>query len=67
MRAGATVIMSLADESGGEEFEAGCLGSAEEVTEERVSDDDMVFIKGTATARCGPQRRTYTRASPNCP
>jgi hypothetical protein len=45
-------MMSLADESGGEEFAAKCLGAADEVTEERVSDDDMVFIKGTATARC---------------
>jgi T-complex protein 1 subunit alpha len=49
---GATVLLSLADETGGEEFDANSLGAAEEVTEERICDDDMIFIKGTATARC---------------
>ena len=48
---GATLCMSLADEAGGEEFDAKLLGTAEAVTEERISDDDMVFIRGTQTAR----------------
>jgi T-complex protein 1 subunit alpha len=51
---GATLLLSLAAEDAGEAFDAECLGTAEEVVEERVSDDDVVFIKGTATARCLP-------------
>ena len=46
--------MSLADEGGGEEFDAKSLGAAESVGEERVSDDDMVFLRGCATQRCAP-------------
>lgn len=51
---GARVVVNLGDEDGGEAFEAEWLGEAESVFEERVSDDDMVFITGTKTARCAP-------------
>ena len=48
---GATLIVTLADEDCGETFDASSLGSAEEVTEERVSDDDMIFIKGCSNTK----------------
>lgn len=48
---GATVISTMADEDGNETFDASSLGSAEEVWEERVSDDDMIIIKGCKTSR----------------
>ena len=39
---GATVVLTLADIEGNETFDASSLGTAEEVAEERVSDDSMV-------------------------
>lgn len=42
---GATVVVSMADMEGNETFDASCLGTAEEVVEERVADDNMVMIK----------------------
>jgi hypothetical protein len=40
--------MSLATLEGGEEaFDPSMLGAADEVVQERVSDDELIFIKGT--------------------
>ncbi|KAJ3237675.1 T-complex protein 1 subunit alpha [Chytriomyces hyalinus] len=44
---GATFISSLANLSGEETFEASYLGYAEEVVQERISDDECILIKGT--------------------
>lgn len=44
---GATVISSLANLEGDETFEASYLGTAEEVVQERISDDELILIKGT--------------------
>ena len=35
----------MADMEGNETFDASCLGTADEVVEERVADDNMVMIK----------------------
>lgn len=48
---GAAVVSTLADEEGEETFDAACLGTAEEAWEERVSDDDMIVIKGCKSTR----------------
>lgn len=48
---GATQIITFADMEGGETFDASLLGNAEEVTEERVSDDDVILIKGAKSSR----------------
>ncbi|CAM6066808.1 unnamed protein product [Sphagnum tenellum] len=42
---GATQVLTFADIEGGETFGAALLGSAEEVVEERVADDDVMLIK----------------------
>lgn len=47
---GATVLLSLVDEDAREAFDTSSLEAAEEGVEERVGDDDIVFIK--ITARC---------------
>lgn len=44
---GATLISSLANLEGDESFEASYLGFAEEVVQERISDDELILIKGT--------------------
>jgi len=44
---GATLVSSLANLEGDETFEASSLGSAEEVSQERISDDELILIKGT--------------------
>ncbi|KAF8136389.1 putative TCP1-component of chaperonin-containing T-complex, partial [Boletus edulis] len=44
---GGTLISSLADLEGNETYESSYLGVAEEVTQERVSDDELILIKGT--------------------
>ncbi|KAI9292045.1 T-complex protein 1 subunit alpha [Neoconidiobolus thromboides FSU 785] len=44
---GATLISTLANLDGEESFEASYLGSAEEVAQERISDDECILIKGT--------------------
>ena len=42
-------VSTFADMEGEETFDASLLGSADEVVEERVSDDDVILIKGTKT------------------
>ncbi|KAE8352850.1 chaperonin Cpn60/TCP-1 family [Aspergillus coremiiformis] len=44
---GATLISSLSDLNGDEKFEASYLGHAEEVVQERISDDECILVKGT--------------------
>ena len=42
-------VSTFADMEGEETFEPSFLGSADEVVEERIADDDVVMIKGTKT------------------
>lgn len=44
---GATLVSSLANLEGEETFEASSLGHAEEVVQERISDDELILVKGT--------------------
>lgn len=44
---GATLLASLANLDGEESFEASSLGSAEEVVQSRVGDDELILVKGT--------------------
>ena len=44
---GATLVSSLSDLNGDERFEASNLGHAEEVVQERISDDECILVKGT--------------------
>lgn len=44
---GATMVSSLANLEGDETFEASSLGTAEEVVQERISDDELILVKGT--------------------
>jgi len=44
---GATFVTSLANLEGEETFEASYLGEATEVAQERISDDELILIKGT--------------------
>lgn len=44
---GGQLISSLANLEGEETFEASYLGTAEEVVQERVSDDELILIRGT--------------------
>ncbi|KHN48061.1 T-complex protein 1 subunit alpha [Glycine soja] len=46
---GATLVSTFADMEGEETFEPSFLGYADEVVEERISDDAVVMIKGTKT------------------
>lgn len=48
---GAQVMLSLSDMDGGETFDESMLGTAGEVVEQRVADDDMVVIKGCASTQ----------------
>ena len=43
---GATLVTSLADEEGGEAFDAACLGVADAVVEENVAGDDIIVVRG---------------------
>jgi len=49
---GGTLMITLADMEGEESFDASMLGSAEEVSEERICDDDHLVISGGKTQRC---------------
>lgn len=44
---GGQLISNLANLEGEETFEASYLGTAEEVVQERISDDELILIKGT--------------------
>lgn len=44
---GATLLSTLSDLNGDEKFDPSYLGFAEEVVQERISDDECILIKGT--------------------
>ena len=44
---GATLVSSLSDLNGDEKFETSSLGHAEEVSQEKISDDECILVKGT--------------------
>ncbi|KAL3478624.1 chaperonin Cpn60/TCP-1 family [Aspergillus californicus] len=44
---GATLVNSLSDLNGDEKFEASSLGHADEVVQDRISDDECILVKGT--------------------
>lgn len=44
---GATMISTLSNLEGDEVFEPSYLGQAEEVVQERISDDELILVKGT--------------------
>eukprot|EP00611_Tribonema_gayanum_P002369 TRINITY_DN1173_c0_g1_i1.p1 TRINITY_DN1173_c0_g1~~TRINITY_DN1173_c0_g1_i1.p1 ORF type:complete len:561 (+),score=239.33 TRINITY_DN1173_c0_g1_i1:255-1937(+) len=46
---GAKIVSTLADMEGNETFDPAVLGEAEEVSEERVGDGELIFVKGTRT------------------
>ncbi|XP_065897765.1 T-complex protein 1 subunit alpha-like [Dysidea avara] len=43
---GATVVLNMSNLEGEETFDPSQLGQAEEITQERVSDDELILIKG---------------------
>jgi T-complex protein 1 subunit alpha len=43
---------SLATLEGDEQFDPMLLGTAEEVIQERISDDELILIKGTKVKSC---------------
>ena len=46
---GATMVSSLSDLNGDESFAASNLGHAEEVSQDRISDDECILVKGPKT------------------
>lgn len=46
---GASFITSLTNMDGEEVFEASMMGEAAEVVQERISDDELILIKGLVT------------------
>ncbi|KAJ5457999.1 Chaperonetailless complex polypeptide 1 [Penicillium sp. IBT 31633x] len=44
---GATMVSTLSDLNGDEKFEASNLGHAESVSQERISDDECILVRGT--------------------
>jgi len=44
---GASLVSSLSNLEGEESFEASFLGAADEVSQERICDDELILIKGT--------------------
>jgi T-complex protein 1 subunit alpha len=48
---GGQLLPNLADLEGGESIDASVLGSADEVSEERVGDGEVIFIRGAKTGK----------------
>jgi len=48
---GATLLSSFADLDGNESFSSSYLGTAEEVSENRIGDNDLIYIKGGKTKK----------------
>ncbi|KAK2742928.1 T-complex protein 1 subunit alpha [Myotisia sp. PD_48] len=44
---GATLLSTLSDLNGDEKFEVSSMGYADEVVQERISDDECILVKGT--------------------
>lgn len=49
---GATLVSSLSDLNGDESFSSSSLGHAEEVVQDRISDDECILVRGTKTHTC---------------
>lgn len=49
---GATLLGSMSNLEGEEVFEPSYLGYAEEVVQERISDDECILVKGTKSQNC---------------
>ncbi|KAF7555424.1 hypothetical protein G7046_g6556 [Stylonectria norvegica] len=49
---GATLLSTLSDLNGDEKFDPSYLGHAEEVVQERISDDECILVKGTKAFSC---------------
>merc|ERR1712111_68472 len=43
---GGKIVSDMSDLEGNEVFEADCLGTAEEVSQERICDDELILVKG---------------------
>lgn len=43
---GATFLTTMANLEGDESFDASMLGTAEEVVQERISDDELILVRG---------------------
>jgi T-complex protein 1 subunit alpha len=48
---GATLLLTLANLEGEESFDPSNLGSAEEVSQEKISDEELILVKGAKTQR----------------
>eukprot|EP00927_Polykrikos_kofoidii_P077554 TRINITY_DN74491_c0_g1_i1.p1 TRINITY_DN74491_c0_g1~~TRINITY_DN74491_c0_g1_i1.p1 ORF type:complete len:568 (+),score=110.49 TRINITY_DN74491_c0_g1_i1:61-1704(+) len=48
---GAQLLLTMADMDGNESFDQAYLGRADEVVEQRVGDNDFIFIKGCSAAK----------------
>jgi T-complex protein 1 subunit alpha len=48
---GGEVVVTLADMEGNESFDAKCLGECDLVTEERVGDGELLYLRGCKTQR----------------
>merc|ERR1711972_463700 len=49
---GGTLMITMADMEGNESFDPSLLGTADEVVEERIADDDHIIIRGGKTQKC---------------
>ncbi len=47
------VLLTMATDEGDEAFDPSYMGTAEEVVNERVGDNDFVFIKGCTASKAG--------------
>ena len=52
----ATTILNMSNLEGEEIFDPSHLGQADEVIQERVSDDELIFIKGYNLCTCDLSR-----------
>jgi len=59
---GGRLVESLATLEGGEEFDVDNLGYADSVCQERVADDEMIYIRGTKVRQSG----TIVLRGPSC-
>lgn len=48
---GGQVVVTLADTEGNETFDPACLGTAQSVVEQRVGDQEMLYIRGTTSTK----------------
>jgi len=48
---GGQILLTMATLEGDEAFDSACLGAAEEVVDQRVGDNDFIFIKGCSASK----------------